>query len=666
MTPQPKIPAIPSESSSASDIAGQKALLLQAWKCTLDEASAIYLSGPITTGPRFIDWIYKSKKLGEPDYLKELRAFVIEPNSRELREAAARLRTELKEPVLEPGSLYVPKWTQTEYLELWSVVIKQFVTRLIMMPGWEFSVGCTRELAIAFEHGMPVCTLEGDTITLPAAREILEEVLRGPAGQLLPDLRLSLAALNGLQPSGGSPGIVLDSASSLRKDASLDRLAGFMNVAQFVSFSPARDKLVQEYSRVAGESPNHRFENMREALAAILHRSSEGSINLRSFTPESPQSREFVYGITSLDEADDHAQRLGREGLYVIANETIDIHDGGVSGVSMANIVEFVPDDTPRGVEKPGAASLPKEWGSRMLSTIYGIQPDIDLGPDLRMEFSIHPKPRGWRHSHTIGWELGPALGAKLSPKLSWPNLFSRVIGDKVFGLLIAQLAGLPVPFTTVVNRRLAPFSFGQRTKSSEKWLRTSPREQLPGKFTTRKGWIDPFALLAAEDADSEQIVSVLSQSAVDAKFAGAAIVTADGELLIEGKAGEGDVFMMGSSRPERLPPDVEFAVSSLYERAFEILGPVRFEWVYDGSEAWIIQLHKGATQSLGTVIVPGEAERWVTFDIGRGLVELTKLVQSLGEDSGIVLVGDVGLTSHIADVVRKGGKPARIAGATT
>jgi len=273
-----------------------------------------------------------------------------------------------------------------------------------------------------------------------------------------------------------------------RKDESLNRLAELINVAQFVSFSPGPTGLSQEYARVHNFAPNFRFESTRHALQTLLESSAENQINLRSFTPENPQSREFIYGLKSLDHAVTAAERLGSEGLFVIANETVDVHDGGVSGVIMGDVIEFAPDDTPRSVEKPGIASLPRLWGLKMLSTVYGFWPEIDVPRASRLEFSIHPKPRGWRQTHTLGWEYELIDHFDLRPKLTWPNHFSRMIGDKAYGLLIAQLAGLPVPRTIVINRRIAPFSFGRPTGSSEVWTRTCPHEQVPGKFTTTKG----------------------------------------------------------------------------------------------------------------------------------------------------------------------------------
>ena len=247
--------------------------------------------------------------------------------------------------------------------------------------------------------------------------------------------------------------------------------------------------MIQQYSRVAGLAPNHKFRSPQEALSHLLALSSERTVNIRSFSPDSPRSREFVYGIAAADEALVIARRLAREGLFVIANETINVADGGVSGVAQGDIIEFAPDDTPRCVEKPGVASLPRSMGLSILSKVYGFTPETGDTRDARVEFSIHPKPRGWKHSHTVVWECEQTAGENPIPALTWPNRFSRYIGDKVFGLLVAEEIGLPVPRTTVFGRRVAPFSFGIPTGSCEVWTRTAPKEPEPGRYTTQKGW---------------------------------------------------------------------------------------------------------------------------------------------------------------------------------
>ena len=77
--------------------------------------------------------------------------------------------------------------------------------------------------------------------------------------------------------------------------------------------------------------------------------------------------------------------------------------------------------------------------------------------------------------------------GSNINP----PNRFSRMIGDKAFGLLMADRLGVAVPRTLVIGRRVAPFEFGQATGSAEVWLRTCPYEPHPGLYTTMQGWTE-------------------------------------------------------------------------------------------------------------------------------------------------------------------------------
>lgn len=448
---------------------------------------------------------------------------------------------------------------------------------------------------------------------------------------------------------------------SFRKDRSLDELARVGNVAQFVSFAPQKGKAIQQFSRVAGFEPNHTFITNAEAITALLDSSPDGTINLRSFTPDSPRSRDFHYGLSNAANAHQLAERLSAEGLFVIANETVDVADGGVSGVIQGGIIEFAPDDTPRCVEKEGAASLPLTWGLEVLKRVYGFQPDLVDAGKGRLEFSIHPKPRGWRKTHTLMWEYEASDSAPSNPNVTWPNRFSRHIGDKAFGLLIADVMGLPVPKTTVISRRVAPFSFGRNTDSLEVWTRTCPQEQEPGRFTTLKGWADPFTLLSKEDPENKAIASVLSQSAVTASFSGAAITDRNGQPVIEGTSGEGDRFMLGQRSPEKLPAKIIADVKKTYAEAVAAIGAARFEWVHDGENVWIVQLHRGATNSGASTLVPGEASEWAVFNASRGLEELRQFLSELPDHVGIRIEGEVGLTSHVADLLRKTMRPARI-----
>jgi hypothetical protein len=447
-----------------------------------------------------------------------------------------------------------------------------------------------------------------------------------------------------------------------RKDRVLDALADHFNVAQFVSFAPSwNGALVQQFARVAGFAPNYHFGSVVDAVGSLFSASPEGRVNVRSYLPDSPRSQEFVYGLSTVDEAVSALIRLAADGLFVIANETVDVADGGVSGVAQGNVIEFAPDDTPRCVEKPGVASLPNTMALSIIEKVYGVRPDLGNTENARIEFSVHPKPRGWKNTHTLVWEFETTAGVAATPTLAWPNRFSRHLGDKAFGLLMAEEAGVPVPHTTVIGRRVAPFTFGNATGSPEIWIRTAPQEPDPGRYTTQKGWRDPFELLQREDPEGTKVMAVLCQSAIQAAHSGAAVMLADGTLAVEGRRGEGDELMLGKILPEPLPPSVVRDVEGAYRILENCFGPIRTEWVHDGSQAWIVQVHRGQTKSLPTVIVPGEATEWVSFSSSDGLDALRKVLADLPSDTGLNVLGEIGLTSHLADVIRKAKRPARV-----
>lgn len=446
----------------------------------------------------------------------------------------------------------------------------------------------------------------------------------------------------------------------MQKDEILDSLADRANVAQFVAFRPDPSRLpVQSYARLAGHAPNCRFDNVRAAIAALLAAAQERSVNIRSYEPESPRSREFIYGLTDADKVIEALLRLSAEGLHTIVNETIDVEDGGVSGVLQGDTAEFAPDDTPRCVEKPGVASMPLAFARRLLETVYGFEIPETFAGD-RIEFSVHPHRRGTRRQHILLWERESGTVTPHAAVLRWPNRFSRHVGDKAFGLLVAHLLGQRVPETLVIGRRVAPFGFGTPTGLHENWFRTCPAEPVPGHFTTMPGWPDPFLLMAREDEAGVQISSVLNQAAVDARYSGATIVGPKG-LVIEGRSGSGDAYMLGALPPEPLPDEVIAAVTHSYDELAAVLGPVRFEWVHDGKALWIVQLHVGATTTAGRTIVAGEPAAWVEFDIEEGLEALRLFTENLPSDTGVKLLGHVGATSHVADLLRRAGVPSKI-----
>ena len=100
-----------------------------------------------------------------------------------------------------------------------------------------------------------------------------------------------------------------------------------------------------------------------------------------------------------------------------------------------------------------------------------------------------------------------------------------------------------------------------------------------------------------------------------------------------------------------------------LAKRARSALGPVRIEFVHDGKEAWVVQFHRSADRYRSGVISPGSPGRgWFDFDPAAGLEQLNELItRAQAEDKGVRVVGPVGLTSHVGDLLRKARVPAEL-----
>lgn len=620
---------------------------------------ADYVSTPITTGQRFLAWYHAeghALERGSDAYKRAHEAQVIRPNGLDAQEFVARLRRE-RRLVIEPTSLCLPHWTQNDYRHLWGKVIERYARRVVLLDGWQFSSGCSFEFYVAARSGIDASSQDGQFISreqgcsLIAAAIVEMEAIQFDTAFL----KQVFQALQALDYQGD----ILEF-----KDDGLNLLARSGNVAQFVSFAPGTDP-EQRYCHISGVPTNHRFDSIEVVVATLLEASPERRINIRSFKPDQYKNQPFVMGIESTEKAIDTLRTLAEEGYFTIANEAIDIHDGGISGVLAGGTIEFAPDDTPRCVEMPNIARLPTTIALEILETVYGFTPALHFEPSRRVEFSIHPQRRGVRREHTIIWEIGTLdeawraqVGSESLVIGLWPNRFSAFLGDKVYGLLIAQAVGAKVPRAQVIHRRIAPFAFGTSTCTGESWIRTAPGQREAGRYPTHRGWHDPFELMKELPST---IPSVFAQESVASVWSGSLITEYSGPR-IEGVRGFGNEFMLGNQPPEDLPATVFRAVRESYDRLSVLLGPVSIEWAFDGENVWVLQLHQERSVSSGATIVPGKPSGWEEVNTPVDLERLRQLVEkSIKEDKGIRLRGIVGITSHVAEILRRAGVPSEM-----
>ena len=295
----------------------------------------------------------------------------------------------------------------------------------------------------------------------------------------------------------------------------------------------------------------------------------ERSINVRSYARGGPRA------VRSSTPSDPRPRRLrtyvgwGRRASLQSWNATVDVRDGGVSGVAFGDLIEFSPGDTPRYVEKPGTAAFPRGAGIRALRQSTVSSPRIISNPLCGSSSMLHPLRRGVQpagpHDH---WGARRVRCSAAAPPVHWPNHFSRFLGDKAFGLLVAWAIELPVPDTTVVSRTVPPVRFGRRTGSAETWLRTAPEGTGPGKFPTRRGWTDPFRLLATERSLPAPTLSPSWRRRASTPSTRRAANDCRRRGPDRGRKGLGEDFMLGAASPESLPAKVDEAVRRLWRAA--------------------------------------------------------------------------------------------------
>ncbi|WP_157551273.1 hypothetical protein [Nocardioides jensenii] len=615
-----------------------------------ESKNVVYLSTPITTGPQLLEWLAAAHE--ESNRTAEVvQEEVVAENLARIGPLRSHVRAQWPDATLiDPTELNVPDWSQWEYHRFWVEIINRFVDLIVFADGWELSTGCTIEYATGLHAAIPMEDARGNSIK--------------PADAA----RLLLAAADTLEGAGRDSSIALAAAGRAEreareplKDSSLASLASDFNVASFLSVGPGGPILRHRHIRGRKVS---RSAGIPDSVQLLLSASNAGSVNVRTFKPGSPKGNPFKYGLNRVDDVLRAIQAYSASGYFCIINETISVEDGGVSGVTLGGIAEFAPDDTPRVVETAEAASLPIGVAEQILRTVYSPALALPFGANKRIEFSVHPNRVGHRAEHIIVWEVEPVESVSLDVPIVWPNRFSRLLGDKTYGLMIADTLGFPVPATTAVLRRVAPFRFGRSTGTGEWWMRTAPARQTPGHFTTTSGWSDPFALLMKEDSEAD-VAGVLAQEGVDALYSGATLpLSNSSDHVVEGVAGAGDGFMLGESPTVKLPADVDRRVRDLLRDLEAALGSAaRIEWADDGELAWVLQLHRVQKRSRPGVFSDGAADVWISFDPSQGLDALKGLIaQARDAGAGIEVTKPIGLTSHVGDLLRRAGVPGRLA----
>jgi hypothetical protein len=147
---------------------------LETFATVVDGRDAVYVSSPLTTGRRALEW-HTSNRESSPE---AFRVSVIEPNRRAAARFASKLRKSTHRVVVDPTALPdLPGWTQDDYRDFWGRVIERFACEVVVRDGWQFSSGCSYEFYVATRAGLAVVAEDGHELDAGEGLSMLKEVL---------------------------------------------------------------------------------------------------------------------------------------------------------------------------------------------------------------------------------------------------------------------------------------------------------------------------------------------------------------------------------------------------------------------------------------------------------------------------------------------------------
>jgi hypothetical protein len=155
-------------------------LLLEALASVVEGRTALYVSSPLTTGPRAFEWHLRNRggTVGDSS-TSRADAFsqdVIEPNRREAAVFARNLRETSRCIVIDPTAMKdLPGWSQSDYHAYWRYVIQRYVETVVLRNGWMYSSGCAYEFLVAWSSGVRLLDEDLAPLTLDQGRSLISD-----------------------------------------------------------------------------------------------------------------------------------------------------------------------------------------------------------------------------------------------------------------------------------------------------------------------------------------------------------------------------------------------------------------------------------------------------------------------------------------------------------
>lgn len=145
----------------------------------LSRRSIVYVSAPITTGRRYLEWRISRPAERENKALESAhRRDVIRLNISAAESVVQHVRSTFSHIVVDPTQLDdIQSWEQPDYHNFWATFIQRFAATVVFVDGWQYSTGCSIELITAYRHGIKTLDQRLDPLEPNQAASLLSNAI---------------------------------------------------------------------------------------------------------------------------------------------------------------------------------------------------------------------------------------------------------------------------------------------------------------------------------------------------------------------------------------------------------------------------------------------------------------------------------------------------------
>ncbi|MFQ9617746.1 MAG: hypothetical protein ACLRY8_20335, partial [Clostridium butyricum] len=263
-------------------------------KNLFSENEIVYMSTPINTGKRFIEWYSLIGKdfTNNDKFNEEKFKNVIKPNTQNAKYNAKKIREKTNKIVINPTNFEneMLGWSQDEFYEFWDRVIKTLVNYVIFIDGWEFSIGCCFEVLSAIESGIEIYSQNEKALTIEDVIDKLNDSINIYKTSNLNDWKRINNVLEKVKKYKDSKYKnskcykLIKKYDGNMKDEKLDYLVTnkIANVAQFISFEPDSD--VKTRFIHINNFDNNKEISIKKLIEKLILSAPSKSVNIRSFS----------------------------------------------------------------------------------------------------------------------------------------------------------------------------------------------------------------------------------------------------------------------------------------------------------------------------------------------------------------------------------------------